>query len=157
MTKRLSGWAPLPLRLVVGWGFVYHGLPKLFTSEGHRGFAASLQGMGIPLPELMAWVAGGVEVVGGIALILGTFVTVAAALLMLHQLVALFKVHLVAGFNFIHVTGMTPTGPQFGLPGYEVNLLYLASLLTLMLGGAGLYSVEQARAKRGESSDYAGA
>ncbi|HYL21814.1 MAG TPA: DoxX family protein [Gemmatimonadales bacterium] len=144
-------WAPLPLRLVIGFGFIYHGLPKLFTSAGHVGFAAGLRGMGIPLPELMAWVAGGVEVLGGLALILGAFVTIATALLLLHQLVALVKVHFAAGFSFMHITGMTPSGPQFGLPGYEVNLLYIASLLALLLGGAGVYSVDMARANRREA------
>ncbi len=34
MSKRLSQWAPLPLRLILGFGFVYHGFPKLLQHEG---------------------------------------------------------------------------------------------------------------------------
>ncbi len=146
MMTGTTRWAPLPLRLILGFGFLYHGLPKLFTSQGHQGFAANLQGMGFPMPEVSAWVAGLVEVVGGLALLAGAFVVISSVVLVLHQLVALFKVHLAAGFNFIHITGMTPSGPQFGLPGYEVNLLYLAALVSLILGGAGAWSVDGRRA-----------
>jgi putative oxidoreductase len=38
--------------------------------------------------------------------------------------------------------GLTPNGPKFGPPGYEVNLLYVAGLLSLILGGAGALSIE---------------
>ena len=33
----------------------------------------------------------------------------------------------------MHITGMTDAGPVFGMPGYEVNLLYIAGLLALFL------------------------
>ena len=85
--------------------------------------------------------------VGGIALLAGAFITVVAGLLIIHQLVTLLTVHLHAGFSFINVTGMTATGPQFGLPGYEVNLLFIAGLLALLLGGAGALSVDGARTR----------
>ena len=145
MDRGWSRWAPLPLRLVIGFAFIYHGWPKLFTSAGHSGFVANLQGIGVPAPELAAWALGAVEVLGGLALLVGAFTTVAAGLLVIHQLFALFKVHLGAGFSFVHVTGMTASGPLFGLPGYEVNLLFIAGLLTLLLGGPGTPSVDAAR------------
>ncbi len=138
-------WAPLPLRLILGFGFLYHGYPKLFSGQGHDGFVGMLQGLGIPLPGVMAWVVGLVEVLGGLALILGAFVTLAALLNIVNMLVALFTVHLGNGFNFIHITGMSDDGPIFGMPGYEVNLLYIAGLLALLLGGAGALSVDGAR------------
>ncbi len=43
---------------------------------------------------------------------------------------------------------MTATGPEFGTPGYEVNLLYIAGLLTLVLGGTGAFSVDRLLARR---------
>ena len=107
-----------------------------------------LQAMRIPAPELMAWIVGLVEVLGGLALILGAFVTLAAVLLMADMFAAIFTVHLSEGFSFMNVKGMTDAGPSFGMPGYEVNLLYIAGLLTLILGGAGRYSVDRMRADK---------
>ena len=69
--RNWNGWAPWPLRLILGFGFIYHGSPKLFTSEGHQNFAGTMQGMGVPAAELMAWVVGAIEVFGGLALMLG--------------------------------------------------------------------------------------
>ena len=73
-----------------------------------------LQAMGVPAAGLMAWVIGIVEVFGGLALILGAFVSVASALLIANMLVALFAAHLPNGFSFMNITGMTEAGPQFG-------------------------------------------
>ena len=73
-------WAPLPLRLMIGVGFMYHGYPKLFTSEGHGAFVGMLQNIGIPAPGVAAWGVGVVEFVGGLALVLGAFVSAAAVL-----------------------------------------------------------------------------
>jgi putative oxidoreductase len=129
--------------LVIGFGFVYHGFPKLFSSTGHQGFVGMLQMMGVPAPGLMAWLVGIVELVGGLALLVGALVQLAAIPLIIDMLVAMFAVHLPQGFNFMNIVGMTDTGPQFGMPGYEVNLLYIAGLVTLMLGGAGALSVEE--------------
>jgi putative oxidoreductase len=125
----------MPLRLVIGFGMVYHGYPKLFSSQGHEMFLGMLQGIGVPAAGLMAWVVGILEFFGGLALIAGAFVSVVSVLLIIDMLVALFTVHLPAGFSFMNITGMTETGPQFGLPGYEVPLLYLAGLLALLLLG----------------------
>ena len=149
MSGMWSRWAPMPLRLIIGWGFLYHGFPKVFSGQGHESFVGMLQGLGVPAAGLMAWVVGLVEVLGGLALIAGAFVSVASALLILNMLVALFKVHLANGFSFMHVTGMTDAGPQFGMPGYEVSLLYIAGLLALILAGPSHLSIDQMRAGPG--------
>ena len=143
-----SKWAPMPLRLMIGFAFVYHGFPKLFSSQGHEMFLGMLQSIGIPAAGLMSWAVAIVEVVGGFALIAGAFVSVVSVLLIIDMLVALFTVHLPNGFNFIHITGMTEAGPQFGLPGYEVNLLYIAGLLALFLRGPTHMSVDQKLAEK---------
>ena len=44
--------------------------------------------------------------------------------------------------------GLTPEGPQLGPPGYEINLLYIACLLVLILGGAGRFSIDALRSRR---------
>ncbi len=148
MQAAWSKWAPMPLRLIIGFGFVYHGFPKIFSSQGHEMFLGMLQGMGVPAAGLMAWLVGIVELLGGLAIIAGAFVPVAAALLIVDMLVALFMVHLANGFNFMNVTGMTEAGPQFGMPGYEVPLLYIAGLLALFLRGASHMSVDEKLAER---------
>ncbi len=143
MTETWSKWAPMPLRLMIGFGFLYHGVPKLFTAQGHEMFLGMLQNIGVPAAGLAAWLVGIVEVLGGLALIAGAFVSIASVLLIIDMLVALFTVHLPAGFSFMHVTGMTDAGPQFGMPGYEVPLLYIAALLALFLRGPTHMSVDQ--------------
>ena len=62
-------WALLPLRLVIGFGFVAHGWAKL--SRGPEGFAKLLEQIGAPLPELTAWLSTFVEIVGGLASLAG--------------------------------------------------------------------------------------
>lgn len=148
MEKGWSEWAPIPLRLVLGFGFAYHGYPKLFTSGGRQQFVGMLEQIGMPAPGLMSWVGGIVEFVGGLALIAGAFVGIVSLVGIIQMLVALFKVHLPNGFNFINITGMEGGAPQFGMPGYEVNLLYIAGFLAVLLGGAGALSVDRWREER---------
>ena len=139
-------WAPLPLRLVLGFGFIYHGFPKLSSMAGHDRFASMLQELAFPYPDALAWIVAIIEVVGGLALILGVLVVVSSAILTINMLAAMWTVHLPHGFSFMNITGQTESGPTFGMPGYEVNLLYIAGLVALILGGAGACSLERRRA-----------
>jgi putative oxidoreductase len=142
-------WAPLPIRLVIGYGFVAHGWAKL--NRGPAEFARLLEQVGAPLPELTAWVSTFVEILGGLAILAGAFVAVVSVPLIIMMLVALFTVHLRYGFSAINTIGLTVDGPQFGPPGYEVNLLYISGLLALILSGAGPLSVDRwlTRTKQG--------
>jgi len=47
-TESWSKWALLPLRLIIGYGFMEHGFAKL--SRGPAGFANILQVLGVPAP-----------------------------------------------------------------------------------------------------------
>jgi len=60
----------------------------------------------------------------------------------------MFTVNIKYGFSAINTIGLTPEGPQFGPPGYEINLLYIAGLVALMLGGAGPLAVDALRSRR---------
>jgi putative oxidoreductase len=91
----------------------------------------------MPAPTLMAYLVGAFEFFGGILLLVGFAVRIVSALGVAEMLVAAVMVHASAGFDFINVVGVTESGPQYGLPGYEVNLLYLAGFVSLMLSGAG--------------------
>jgi putative oxidoreductase len=134
-------WAPLPLRLVIGYGFMAHGWAKL--SRGPAGFARLLEQIGAPLPEATAWVSTFIELLGGLAILAGACVAAVSIPLIVMMLVAMFTVHLRYGFSAINTIGLTADGPQFGPPGYEVNLLYIAGLLALLVGGAGPCSIDR--------------
>jgi putative oxidoreductase len=139
-------WAPLPLRLVIGYGFLVHGWAKL--SRGPDRFAKLLEQIGAPLSAATAWVSTLIEILGGLAILAGAFVAVVSIPLIVMMLVAMFTVHLRYGFSAINTIGLTADGPQFGPPGYEVNLLYIAGLLALILGGAGPLSLDRLLARR---------
>ena len=150
--KALSGhWAPLPLRLIIGFGFMAHGWAKL--SRGPSGFAKLLAQIGAPLPEATAWASTFVELLGGLAIFVGAFVEVVSVPLIVMMLVAMFTVHLKYGFSSVNTIGLTADGPKFGPPGYEVNLLYIAGLLSLILGGAGALSIDRLLSGRGGVSE----
>jgi putative oxidoreductase len=136
----MAPWASLPLRLIVGYGFMEHGFAKIL--RGPEGFAHILQALSVPAPHLMAWLTILVEVFGGLAIILGAFVTLASLPMAVVLLVAIFTVHLPYGFSSIKLMAVTASGAQFGQPGYECDLLYLAGLAALVLGGAGPWSID---------------
>ncbi|MGQ0715267.1 MAG: DoxX family protein [Gemmatimonadaceae bacterium] len=138
-------WA-LPLRIVIGFGMMYHGVPKLFSATGHSDFVGMLTNLGIPAPGILAWVVGILEFVGGFMLIVGAFVAAVAVLMLIEMAIAAILVHAQHGFNFMNITGISESGSlTFGMPGYEVNLLYMAGLLALAIGGAGAFSVDEKR------------
>ena len=58
-------------------------------------------------------------------------------------MVAMFTVHLPYGFSAIKLIGVTAAGAQFGPPGYEVDLLYVACLATLVMGGSGPFAADR--------------
>ena len=85
--------AALIARILVGVVFIAHGWQKLAVNgiEGTSGFFGQV---GVPLPTLSAWVAALLEVVGGVALILGLGVPVAGLLL---------AADMVGAYLFVHV------------------------------------------------------
>jgi putative oxidoreductase len=142
----LNRWAPVPLRLIIGYGFIVHGFAKL--SRGPDTFAAVLDTLGIPLPHLFAWLTTLVELIGGAAVLIGAFVPFASVPMAIVLLMALLTVHLPYGFFSVKLVEVTAHGTKFGPVGYEVVLLYLACLATLVAGGAGALSVDEWRATR---------
>ena len=136
----IARWAPIPLRLIVGYGFVAHGVAKL--ARGPDAFAGILHALGVPAPHFMAWATILTEVLGGAAIILGAFVAFVSLPLAALLLVAIFTVHLPYGFSSITLVAVTAAGAQFGPPGYETNLLYLACLAGLVLGGSGPLAID---------------
>lgn len=136
----LTRWAPIPLRLIVGYGFMQHGFAKL--SRGPDGFAVVLHAIGVPAPHLMAWLTTLIEIFGGLAVLLGALVPFASLPMAAVLLVAMFTVHLPYGFSSIKLMSVTAGRAQFGPPGYECNLLYLACLAALVIGGSGPLAID---------------
>ena len=136
----MTRWAPLPLRLIVGFGFMQHGFAKL--TRGSHAFATILHALGVPAPHFMAWCTILIEILGGLAVVFGAFVTLVSLPMAALLLVAIFTVHLPYGFSSIKLLAVTSAGAQFGPVGYECNLLYLACLAALVMGGCGPLSVD---------------
>ena len=138
--RSVAVWAPIPLRLIVGYGFMEHGLAKLF--RGPEAFAAILHTMAVPAPHVMAWLTVLTEVIGGLAVLLGAFVPLASLPMAAVLFVAMLTVHLPYGFSSIKLLSVTAGRAQFGPPGYELDLLYLACLAALVLGGSGPMAID---------------
>lgn len=123
-----SDFAPLIIRLALGLAFVVHGYPKLFKKENREQFPLWLDSMGIKPGKFWALVVGVVEFFGGIALILGIWVQLAAFLVAIDMFVAMWKA------KWGKVGFATPGG-------WELDFVYLAMALSLLLTGAGAWSL----------------
>ena len=134
-------WFAIPLRLIVGYGFIEHGYAKII--HGPESFVAILQAIGVPAPALMAWATILVELLGGFAVLAGALVPLASVPMAAVLLVAIFTVHLPNGFSSIKLESVTAAGAHFGQPGYETDLLYLAALIALLLGGTGPLALDR--------------
>lgn len=120
-----------------------HGFAKL--AKGPDTFAAILHALSVPAPHFMAWATILTELLGGLAVILGAFVALASLPMAALLLVAIFTVHLPYGFSSIKLMAVTAAGAQFGKPGYECDLLYLACLAALVLAGPGPLAIDNLR------------
>jgi putative oxidoreductase len=133
-------WAPIPLRLIVGFGFMQHGFAKF--SKGPEAFAAILNAIGVPSPHLITWLTILIEFFGGLAVLLGALVPLVSLPMSAILIVAMFTVHLPYGFSSIKIISVVSGRAQFGPPGYECDLLYLACLAALVLGGSGPMAID---------------
>lgn len=133
-------WTAIPLRLIVGYGFMEHGLAKF--AKGPEWFATILQALHVPFPHLMAWLTLLVEIFGGAAVLTGAFIRLASIPMAMVLLTAMFSVHLRYGFSSIKLMAITPAGARLGPAGIEPDLLYLACLTALAIGGPGPFAID---------------
>jgi putative oxidoreductase len=127
--SRLITTAITVLRVILGFLFAAHGWQK-FNEWTIAGTQAAFTQMGVPVANVAAPLVAGLELAGGLALILGVLTRVVAALLAVNMLGALFMVHASAGV-------FADKG------GYELVLLLGAAALALALTGAGRVSVDR--------------
>jgi putative oxidoreductase len=145
-SERWQRWVPIPIRIILGVGFLAHGWAK--WSRGPAMFAELLKQAHVPLPLANAWLVTLLEIFGGLALLIGAFVAIVSVPLIFSMLGAMFTVNIKFGFSAVNTIGLTPEGPKLGPPGYEINLLYIACLVVLVLVGAGPLSIDALRSRR---------
>ncbi|MFC0517606.1 DoxX family protein [Mucilaginibacter angelicae] len=132
--------APLLLRMAIGFGFMAHGWAKL--TKGPEAFGNLLAQIHVPFPHVMAWISTLTELAGGLTIFIGLFVSITAVPLIGIMLVAMFGIQIHYGFSSVKTIGLTPAGPVFGPPGYEINLIYIAGLIALLISGGGRFSAD---------------
>jgi putative oxidoreductase len=136
-----QSWFAIPLRLIVGYGFMEHGYAKL--ARGPDSFVAILHALGTPAPALLAWATILVELFGGLAVLVGALVPLVSIPMIAVLLVAIFTVHVPNGFSSIKLESVDAMGAHFGPPGYETDLLYVAAIVALVLGGSGPLALDR--------------
>jgi putative oxidoreductase len=135
MKTQQTQWGIALLRIVTGVIFFLHGWQKLFEM-GHGGVTGFFTSLNVPLPAVAAAIVIAVELLGGLALILGFLTRLAALPLAIDMLVALVLVHLKNGF-FIGNT-----------VGYEFVLLLAAASASLFFLGSGAFALDNLGAVR---------
>ncbi|ANI89595.1 DoxX family protein [Arachidicoccus ginsenosidimutans] len=133
-------YSSLCIRLMTGFGFAAHGWAKI--SRGTQGFEKLLLQTGMPFAHASSLIVPYLELIGGIFVLLGIFVSIISIPLIVTMLVAMFTIQIHYGFSSVNTIGLTPQGPKFGPPGYEINLLYISCLISLILTGSGKFSVD---------------
>jgi putative oxidoreductase len=124
----LKRWEPvalLLLRLGLATVFIYHGYPKLFG--GTERFVESFQAIG--LPAYVVYIAGVIELFGGIALALGLFTPIAGLLLVLDMAAAMWKYNLNEGISAVRE--------------YELPLILGLAALAIAATGGGPFSLDR--------------
>lgn len=129
--------APLVLRLALGIVFFAHGWQKIdqMGAEGVTGFFDSL---GIPFPAFFAILIIALELVGGAALILG---------ILTHWIAKLFAIEMLVAFLLVHLEN----GVFVQNGGFELVLVLMAGAISLVITGAGKWSLGHMLFKHPES------
>ncbi|MCR4325459.1 MAG: DoxX family protein [Patescibacteria group bacterium] len=137
----LAAWAPLVLRVALGVIFLWHGYDKVF-STGIAGVSGFLGSLGFPIPTLFAYILAYGELIAGVLLILGLFTHWAAKFATIVAVVAFFTVHMKNGFSAAQ-------------GGYEYIMLIFAASVSVLIAGAGKYSLDEMWCKKKENSPMA--
>jgi putative oxidoreductase len=131
-------WSLLVVRLGLGVVFFAHGSQKVFGWFGGPGFAGTIKSFrGLGVPPAAATLAPFIEFLGGCAMLTGLLARPAAVGIIVIMLVAIAKVHAKHGF-FLNL-GVPGKGP-----GYEFNFVLIAMALAILIGGAGMLSIDRA-------------
>jgi len=139
-TTRQASIALTVLRVITGVVFIAHGAQKLFV-YGLAGVSGGFAQMGVPMPGVVGPLIAVLEFFGGIALVFGLLTRLVSLGLVFDMLGAMLLVHLKNGF--------------FMPNGYEFVLLLAAASATLLVTGAGDFSIDSLIARRKGLTDTA--
>ncbi|KAA9376383.1 DoxX family protein [Microbispora cellulosiformans] len=118
--------ALLITRVIVGIIFIAHGWEKFTSIDATTAFFKSAH---VPLPGVSTLAAAALELVGGVALVLGLLLPVFGTLLVLDMLLAIFFVHASKGF-------------WVSQGGYEFVLALAAAIIAIAYSGGGALAVD---------------
>ncbi|RHW77894.1 DoxX family protein [Colwellia sp. RSH04] len=127
-----QSFSSLPLRLIAGLIFTAHGAQKLFAWFGGYGLQGTgqwMESIGLAPGYLMALMAGSAEFFGGLLLIIGFLTRPTSFVLAITMIVAIVSVHLENGLFMSN-------------NGYEFALALLAISISLIMSGAGKFSID---------------
>jgi putative oxidoreductase len=145
LTHTTDALAPLLIRIALGVVIFAHGAQKALGWFGGGGWSGTVDAftgyLGVPAVIAVLVILG--EFLGSIGLITGTLTRVAAAGIAVIMVGAILIVH--APFGFF----MNWSGAQGG-EGIEFGLLATAMAVSLVLTGAGRWSVDEAIAAHAE-------
>jgi putative oxidoreductase len=127
--KLTAPWGLLILRVVLGLALAIHGWAK--WSGGVDGVAGFFGSVGIPAPQLFAWIVIIVELIGGLLLIVGFLTQIVGILVAIDMFFAIILVRASGGLL-----------NENGTLAFSYELLILAAALCLALAGPGAWSVD---------------
>ena len=128
--EKLKEFAPFFLRLGLGAIFLYHGYGKVFGTENALGSAWNPN-----LPLIIQILVSWGEFLGGIGILLGILVELAALGIIIIMIGAIVTVHGKNGFGMMN-------------GGFEYNFALIMMALTLIATGAGKCSITSKCCKR---------
>lgn len=130
-TRKLDFLAPLAFRLFLAPIFITAGLEKALHFSDTVGWMGA-EGLGLPFPLFMAFLATAAELVGGFCLLLGFAVRWMAIPLMITMIVAVVAVHWENGWFAIASTNpetsIVHIMASVGFPGAQESLLNSAEV-----------------------------
>ena len=129
--RAVGSATPLIVRVIVGLIMAWHGWSKLDGGPANFG-NGMLDGLGVPLPVFFGWVVTLLELLGGIALIIGFLSRITAFLMTVNLVLAIFLVKVDVGF----ISSQAPAA--------ELDLALIAGFLVVLLLGPGRPSVDHA-------------
>jgi len=131
--ENLIPFAAIPLRIALGIAMMYHGYPKILTKKGFKGYTKMMRSLKFkkPSPKFWAFASAFGEFFAGLAVFLGAFTRIGAALIAINMLIAVY-VHI---FKWKH-----PFDAREG--GYEYALVLALAAIALVLLGGGYFSLD---------------
>ncbi len=127
----LAPYGYVLIRFAAGAVFMYHGYAKLFLGFAPVVAKNILTPMGFPVPEILAYWLGILELFGGAALALG-LLTRPIALMLAIEMIFVVMWHYPNGYFF--------TSPKGG---YEFPLVMLLIYIGIFLNGSGRCSIDR--------------